>query len=274
MKANELKLLFDSELADEYSAGELRDLFFIFLEFCFGLSKNEFLRDNMQVPTQDGYANFKQCIAELKEHKPYQYITGSSLFYGLELKVTPEVLIPRPETEELVDLICRDGLPGNSLLDIGTGSGCIALAMKSRFPEMQVTGLDVSKGALEIARQNSEELQLPVDWMEFDLLADDFEKLPELEVIVSNPPYIAVEEVLDKRVYQYEPHLALFAEGDALIFYRKIAQLMKSNMKSGGRAYFEINAAKLEETVAVFEGFEVESLKDISGNNRFLVVTK
>lgn len=178
--------------------------------------------------------------------EPTQYVLGEADFYGLTLRVTPAVLIPRPETEQVVEEALRH-LPAQArVLDAGTGSGCIALAVQAQRPEAAVWGCDVSPEALAVARGNAERLGLPATFVEADLLAPDAaDRLPgELDLLVSNPPYIPEAEApeLDAVVREHEPHTALFAPGDALVFYRALVRLAPELLKPGGRLVLETHA--------------------------------
>lgn len=182
-------------------------------------------------------------ISRLKENEPYQYVLGRAYFYDFELNVSPAVLIPRPETEELVQLICNDfsGL-GPKVIDIGTGSGCIALALAKHIPAASVTALDVSPKAIKIAKINAEELHLDVRFLQQDILSEDLQET--YDVIVSNPPYIPHKEkaLMKENVLEHEPHLALFVDdSEELIFYERIASIGLKQLTEKGKLYFECN---------------------------------
>src|SRR5690554_519790 len=213
------------------------------------------LRDRMQ-----------EVLPGLLSGKPFQYVIGTSWFYGLTLEVNEAVLIPRPETEELVDQIIKDVKEwkpdslGEALriLDIGTGSGCIALALKKNLPEVQVDAMDVSVAALGVARQNAENLELEVRFMELDILEWDLvvDEAVKWDVIVSNPPYItpAEKREMEAHVLDFEPELALFAPEEApLIFYQHIPDFARVHLKASGALYFEINQAFGQEVVFLLE---------------------
>lgn len=233
------------------------------------------LRDRMQ-----------EVLPGLLSGRPFQYVMGTSWFYGLTLQVNEAVLIPRPETEELVHQIINDvkewspdsGAHPLRILDIGTGSGCIALALKKNLPNVQVEAMDVSAAALKVARENAENLKLEVRFMEADILEWDLVVDQELkwDVIVSNPPYITPAEKLEMEahVLDYEPELALFAPEEApLIFYQHIADFAGVHLKPSGALYFEINQAMGQEVVNLLEkkGFAtVEVLKDMQGADRMV----
>ena len=219
-----------------------------------------------------------KAAKRIAQHEPLQYVLGSAYFFGMDLHVNSSVLIPRPETEELVRWILETIKPNNhSVLDIGTGSGAIALALKKAQPNWNVCGVDVSKDALQVAQRNSTELQLEVEWKEVDILAENF---PEgnWNCIVSNPPYITVSEGNEMRtsVVQHEPHLALFVpENDPLLFYRRILELANQCEKVN-QVFFEIHENYATETFALGEsmGWKGELKKDLQGKSRMLLFTK
>jgi release factor glutamine methyltransferase len=219
-----------------------------------------------------------KAAKRIAQHEPLQYVLGSAYFFGMDLHVNNSVLIPRPETEELVRWILETIKPNNhSVLDIGTGSGAIALALKKAQPNWNICGVDVSREALQIAQRNSAELELEVEWKEVDILA---ENLPEgnWKCIVSNPPYINVSEgnEMRKSVVQHEPHLALFVpENDPLLFYRRILELA-NNCSTVQHVFFEIHENYATETLALGESmnWKGELKKDLQGKSRMLLFTK
>jgi release factor glutamine methyltransferase len=219
-----------------------------------------------------------KAAKRIAQHEPLQYVLGSAYFFGMDLHVNNSVLIPRPETEELVRWILETIKPNNhSVLDIGTGSGAIALALKKAQSSWNVCGVDVSKEALQVAERNSTELQLEVEWKEVDILEGN---LPEgnWNTIVSNPPYITVSEGSEMRasVVQHEPHLALFVpENDPLLFYRRILELA-NNCETVKQVFFEIHENYATETLALGEQFywKGELKKDLQGKSRMLLFTK
>ena len=222
-----------------------------------------------------------KAVKRIANKEPLQYVLGKTYFFGMDLHVSPAVLIPRPETEELVRWILEQIKPNNhsvhSVLDIGTGSGAIALALKKSQPTWNVSGCDVSKEALQVAERNSKEFQLEVEWKEVDILSQNF---PEgnWNTIVSNPPYIPVSEGSEMRpsVVEHEPHLALFVpENDPLLFYRRILEL-SNNCKTVQQVFFEIHENYASETLTLGEsmGWKGELKKDLQGKSRMLRFTK
>jgi len=219
-----------------------------------------------------------KAAKRIAQHEPLQYVLGSAYFFGMDLHVNSSVLIPRPETEELVRCILDEIKPNNhSVIDIGTGSGAIALALKKAQSSWNVCGVDVSKEALQVAQINSTELQLEVEWKEVNILE---ENLPEgnWNTIVSNPPYIPVSEGSEIRpsVVEHEPHLALFVpENDPLLFYRRILELA-NNCETVKQVFFEIHENYANETLALGEQYhwKGELKKDMQGKARMLLFTK
>ena len=222
-----------------------------------------------------------KMLLRLLKNEPIQYVLGKETFCGLDFEVNRNVLIPRPETRELVEWIVADRKADAScrILDIGTGSGCIAVSLAKRLPQAEVEAWDISEGALEVARRNAERNGVKVLWGLQDVLA----ALPGsvlYDVIVSNPPYITEKEKqdMDANVLDWEPSTALFVpDADPLLFYRKIAGLGLSMLKSGGTLYFEINRAYGSETVRMLEDLgyrQVELSKDEWGNDRMIKACK
>lgn len=217
-----------------------------------------------------------EIIARLQRHEPLQYILGTARFHGHRFKVTPAVLIPRPETEQLVDLIIEEN-PGSDLrvLDMGTGSGCIAISLARALKFARVDALDVSRDALAVARDNAASLKVKVRFFESDILAP--QPAATYDIIVSNPPYItwSERELMERNVKDYEPAQALFVpDNDPLLFYKAIASYAKRSLEKGGRLYLEINQRFGAEVKRLLEdcGFdEVRIIVDSFGKDRFAV---
>ncbi|MGN6568831.1 MAG: peptide chain release factor N(5)-glutamine methyltransferase [Flavipsychrobacter sp.] len=230
--------------------------------------------------TEAEQASFELLQTELLKGKPLQYATGHSWFMGRRYTVNEHVLIPRPETEELVDWIVQDAKENTSalsILDIGTGSGCIPISLKLDMPEANVSSCDVSKAALSVAKENARQLQAEIGLIETDFLDEQQRaRLGKYDVIVSNPPYIPVseKEQLHKNVKDFEPSLALFVPADdALLFYRTIAAFGKTHLNAGGSIYCELHVDYAIATQQLFEqqGYQsVEVRKDMHGNLRML----
>ena len=261
-----------------YPASEAASIARIVLEDAFGI--RNYGREDELAPAQRH--RLAQLEALLLNLEPVQYVLGVADFYGLKFKVTPAVLIPRAETEELVHWILEDGAPGGSsaapsLLDIGTGSGCIPVTIKKKRPRWQTTGIDVSTEALAIARENAVQNGVAVDWRQVDILdRAQWQLLGNYQIIVSNPPYIPLREshLLSANVRAYEPSLALFVEDDdPLLFYRSIAAFAIRHLASGGFLYFELNEFNAEEVLAMLQTppFRSAELRhDLQGKPRMI----
>lgn len=217
-----------------------------------------------------------KILERLLQDEPIQYITGEARFHGMNFKVKPGVLIPRVETDELVDIIVDEnkGREDLDVLDLCTGSGCIAIALARNLPFSKVTGVDFSSEAVEIAKENSRELKTKVELIEADVF--DWEPQRKFDIIVSNPPYVLDREALemDKNVLNYEPHEALFVrDEEPLVFYERIAEMGKKALKDNGKIYFEINPLMANDLKEMFErkGYsEVTVMKDTFGKDRFI----
>lgn len=256
-----------STLRDTCGVEEARELAFWILEKEGGLSRS----DVLACKDTKNFSNIEIILQRLLKKEPIQYIFGQMEWLGLDLEVNPNTLIPRPETAELVEWIgvCCQQTRSIRVLDIGTGSGCIAIAIKKAHPEWEVCGLDISEGALETAQRNAVRNGVKVEWRKADILHDKIEG--KWDVVVSNPPYICDEEKTDMsaNVLDYEPHSALFVpDNDPLLFYRRIAEL-----KLGSEVYFEINERFGAEVVKMldFNGYiDVEIKKDMYGKERMV----
>jgi release factor glutamine methyltransferase len=265
------------ELAGLYPNTEIEGFTRIIFEAVFGWNFTEqVVKKNEKIQEAD-FVKIKEIVLRLKYFEPVQYILGETEFYGLKLKVNPSVLIPRPETEELVDWIVKSNFKQNcTILDIGTGSGCIALAMKNRLKRAVVSGMDISEKALEIARQNAIINGLEVNFFQADILGWEHTKWDKFDVIVSNPPYIRESEKakIHANVLDYEPGSALFvSDNDPLVFYRSIGVFAKKHLARDGRLFFEINENLGMEmkTLLLKIGFcNIEIRKDINGKNRMV----
>lgn len=226
---------------------------------------------------------WNESIKRLLNHEPLAYITGTAWFLNLKLSVRPGVLIPRPETEELADLVLKymNGKPALKVLDLGTGSGCIALSIKSKFPATEVHALDVSTDALKIAEHNAVHLQLPIIFHHLDILNIEASRaLPfKFDILVSNPPYIKSSEkdLMSTSTLAYEPEIALFAGETGLDFYYRIASFGLDYLNSDGRIFVEINESSGLKTMDIFLEFGYQGLhliKDLSGKDRFITCIK
>ncbi|HTA62906.1 MAG TPA: peptide chain release factor N(5)-glutamine methyltransferase [Bacteroidia bacterium] len=276
---------YKKELADIYTESELQNICNWIFEKQLNLSSSQLISNSTIRVNQSDLILLEQMCFKLKEHSPVQYVLGEAEFYRLKFKVNKSVLIPRPETEELVDIIIKKFKTQASLniLDIGTGSGCIPISIKKNIPSANVYGLDVSDDALKIAKHNVLQNKVDVNLFKADVLAKNIAGLilhqtknQKVDIVISNPPYVLASEKegLHNRVKNYEPHLALFVDDvDPILFYRKIAELTKIILAEKGMFYFECHT---DYTQAVFQllvddGFKnVSLLKDMAGLNRFV----
>ncbi|MBA4276883.1 peptide chain release factor N(5)-glutamine methyltransferase [Flavobacterium sp.] len=279
-KIKDYRTQFIQELSPIYDVGEAESFFYLILE-----EKQKLKRIDLALNLDLTFSNeeiqlWNSILDSLKEEIPIQYLLGKTSFYGLEFEVNENVLIPRPETEELVEWIISNPQIHKStnplrILDIGTGSGCIAISLAKNIPNAQVFAIDVSEKALVTARRNAEINEVNVTFLEKNILeTDDLEQ--QFDIIVSNPPYVRKleKQEIKKNVLDNEPHLALFVEdNDALIFYRKIAELAQKNGSPNGQLFFEINQYLGKEMMELLEKMSfknIELRKDIYGNNRMM----
>lgn len=257
-----------------YGNGEARAITDYVLDVCFGLSKADILCGAVEEMTAEKAAELNKIFGRLMEGEPVQYVLGRAEFCGRWFSVRPSVLIPRPETEELCAWITADSKASASpkVLDIGTGSGCIAITLQLDMPESKVTAWDISADALDVARENAQQLGANVNFVKLDALNAKPEG--EWDVIVSNPPYICEKEKKDMavNVLEHEPHTALFVpDADPLLFYRAITRLAVQTLSKGGRLYFEINPIYADDTCRMMqaEGMTaVELRSDMFGKQR------
>ena len=240
-----------------------------------------YLKEAVTLTTEQGTL-LQGIIDRLRQGEPLQYIEGKAPFCGMEFAVNSSVLIPRPETAELVDwIVCEHATQQPRILDLGTGSGCIAIALSKQLPQATIEACDISAEALTVAKENARMNEAPVSFFTHDML-DLGTPLPHsYDILVSNPPYIRQSEAADMsiQVTEWEPHTALFVpDDDALCFYRAIAELGQTEaLRPGGHIYVEINQALGKETVALFKSYEYKDVKlrkDIYGNNRMIKCKK
>lgn len=284
MLLKEYKIQFANELKSIYDEKEVESFFYIVLEAFHQMKRIDFaLQPDFELDSIQ-LLQWETVLSQLVEQKPIQYILGETEFFGLPFYVNENTLIPRPETEELVDWIIQQSKVESrkskvKILDIGTGSGCIAISLAKNLPNAEVYALDVSDKALEVAKKNAKNNNVDVHFLHQSILEKD--NLNQIfDIIVSNPPYVRnlEKEEIKKNVLDFEPHLALFVEdNDALLFYRKIAQLAQKNLSEGGQLYFEINQYLGKEMVNLLEIYKfsnIELRKDIYGNDRMIRSTK
>ncbi|MDT8418213.1 MAG: peptide chain release factor N(5)-glutamine methyltransferase [Lutibacter sp.] len=277
MLIQEFKRHFFSDLAYLYPETEIQSFFTILVEFKLHLSRIQLALEHNFELDNDDFEFLQNALLKLKNQIPIQYIVGETAFYGLMFKVDKNVLIPRPETEELVDWIIQNHKKDNSLkiLDVGTGSGCIAISLAKNLPNAQVFALDISAEAINVAKKNAEFNQATVDFIQADILT--IEKLStNFDIIVSNPPYVREleKDQMQQNVLSNEPHIALYVKDEnPLLFYDKIAELAKKHLTENGVLYFEINQYLGAETVDLLKsrGFKhIELKKDIYGVDRMV----
>ena len=273
---------------------EIESFFFILTEYLHNLKRIDVaLNPDFEI-SDAAIEKWNAILAQLQQEKPIQYITREAWFYGLRFEVNENTLIPRPETEELVEWIIESQKSkGKSqkfeILDIGTGTGCIPISLKANLPHVNVSAIDVSEKALEVARRNAVSNKVEINFIQTNILevedlsqlqTPNFQLPTSFDIIVSNPPYVRnlEKEEIKKNVLDYEPHLALFVEDtDALLFYRKIAQLALKNLAPNGLLFFEINQYLGKETVELLKNLglkNIELKKDIYGNDRMVKSTR
>lgn len=277
MKIKDLRANFINSLSGIYDSEEILSFFYILSEDFLNLKRVDIAMRLDQDISVKQIEIFDKVKRRLEKQEPIQYILGQAHFYGMSFKVNPNVLIPRPETEELVDWILKDQLKNTSLtiLDIGTGSGCIAVSLAKNLPESRVYAMDVSEQALEVAKENAKNNKVEVTFIKEDIL--EVESLfQKFDIIVSNPPYVRQMEKQEMKanVLNNEPSLALFvSDNDPLLFYEKIAILANEKLNNDGVLYFEINQYLSFETKKRIEelGFaSVEIREDMYGNKRMI----
>ena len=274
---------FIQELSSIYEEGEAESFFYLILEAKLQLKRIDLALQPDLTFSEAELVVWNSILEDLKKEIPIQYLLGKTNFYGLDFEVNENVLIPRPETEELVEWILEDcgkidTTSEFSILDIGTGSGCIPISLKKQLPQAKVSAIDVSEKALEVAKGNAKLNGVEVHFILQNIL-ETTDLLESYDVIVSNPPYVRnlEKQEIKNNVLEYEPHLALFvADDDALIFYRKIGTLALKSLRPNGKLFFEINQYLGKETVDLLNdlGFQnVELRKDIYGNDRMILAS-
>ena len=280
MKIKEYRTQFIQQLTSIYDAGEAESFFYLILEENHQMKRIDLALNPDLTFSDTAIQYWNSILEELKKEIPVQYLLGKTSFYGLDFEVNENVLIPRPETEELVEWILESQKSKvksqkPKILDIGTGSGCIAISLAKNIPNAVVFAIDISEKALATAKKNAKINGVDVAFLEKNILeTEDLQQ--QFDIIVSNPPYVRELEKheIKKNVLDNEPHLALFVEdNDALIFYRKIAELALKNLSQNGQLFFEINQYLGKETVALLEKMNfknIELRKDIYGNDRMI----
>lgn len=276
---------YKKELVDIYTESELQNIISWIFEKQLKLNSSQIISNSSIRVNQSDLILLEQMCYQLKEHNPIQYVLGEAEFYHLKFKVNQNVLIPRPETEELVDIIIKEFKTQHSLniLDVGTGSACIPISIKKNIPTANVYGLDVSDAALGVAKYNAIQNKIDIKLFKADVLAENVTEIilnqtknQKIDVLISNPPYVLASEKegLHNRVKNYEPHLALFVDdADPILFYRKIALLAKNILSDKGVLYFECHtdyAEAVYQLLIEMDFVQVHLLKDMAGLNRFV----
>lgn len=281
MSVSTIVRLFRQELGAAYPKGEIEQFIALAFEEVLKYSRVDLIVKDRELVPYQYVERFFGILENLKRHRPIQYILGKTIFYGLPIQVNANVLIPRPETEELVHWILKHNWSeGLSVLDLGTGSGCVALALKDNLKNAKVHAVDVSTEALNVAKQNAISNQLEVDFFQFDILNQESLGFMKFDLMVSNPPYVrpSEKEWMEKNVLDYEPHPALFvSQEDPLVFYRKIVDLAQGHLNKSGRLFFEINEAFGTEVVQLLKDRNYEEVtlkKDFNGKDRMVTGVK
>lgn len=293
MKLSEAEKFVKDQLKDHYDESEASAIASLAIEHLTGLTKEKRISNKNEVIPDNQQLNLNEIIFRLQQFEPIQYLMNKAWFYGLELYVDKDVLIPRPETEELVDWVIKEVMAAGyrvfekneneadvtsqlKILDVGTGSGCIALALKNAMPKAEVWGCDISDRALNIARRNGAELNIRVDFQQVDYLDVSQQKhLPSVDIVVSNPPYVPLKDKgeMKPNVVQYEPHSALFVDNnDPLLFYRSLTLFGQHRLHPNGAIYMEIHENLGGDVVDLFEneGYIIELRKDMQGKERMV----
>ncbi|WP_283637465.1 peptide chain release factor N(5)-glutamine methyltransferase [Aquaticitalea lipolytica] len=283
MVLKEILNVFHKELDTIYGNNEVDSFFNILIDYYLNLKRITLVMQPEYTISKEEEQPLFEALSRLKLEEPIQYILGETEFFGLVFKVNQNTLIPRPETEELVQWIIedyKDNLEQIKILDIGTGTGCIPISLAKSLPKAKVKALDISTKALEVAKQNAELNAVEVDFIELNILETCHTELDsasqKFDVIVSNPPYVRELEKAEMKgnVLKHEPELALFVDNtNPLIFYKAITEFATHNLKAGGTLYFEINQYLGSEMIQLLEDFnfkDIELKKDMFGNNRMI----
>ena len=284
MTLNEARTVLTKELKNVYDSDELRNIIELVIEHITNMSRAEQVKNKVPYLTCTQLEDLDAITERLKKNEPVQYVLGEAWFAGMKFKVNKNVLIPRPETEEVVDWIVKVINAQYSILnaqcsimDIGTGSGCIPITLKTKIPKANVSAIDVCSEALFRATENSIELSADVDLLLLDFLDEEkWKELGQYDIIVSNPPYVKQSEIntMHERVKEFEPHIALFVpDNDALLFYKKLSDFSLKHLKPAGSLFVEINEALGEQVISTFRsaGFaNIELRKDMQEKERMI----
>lgn len=272
---------FIQQLKDVYSAHEAANITSMCFEKIAGITKSDVIKNPEYILSDNHLQQLQTCLAELLKQKPVQYVLGEAWFCNLKFKVDENVLIPRPETEELVNEVIEFMIQSKvkNVIDIGTGSGCIPVSIKNKIPEVIVTAIDISENAIQLAYENALYHQTKIEFIKTDFLdTNNWSQFEEFDVIISNPPYIPLveKETMEKNVTSYEPHLALFVPDESpLLFYEAIAHFSKTHLSENGKIFMEVHENYANEVAAVFNQlkFQATVIKDIYGKERMVTAT-
>lgn len=272
------KHYFFEELADLFSNSECKSMWTSVLNAYFGWSSSDVLLNNNERFSESDLLRIRSVVKRLQANEPFQYIMGEVYFADLNLKIDQRALIPRPETEELIALLLKLDLPFGSILDLCTGSGCIALALQRKFPNAKVVGVDLSLDAIALARENALQTKLDVEFVTEDILT--WQTTQTFDLLVSNPPYIPKQEaqLMAANVLDYEPHMALFVpDHDPLLFYKRIVAIAQVSLESKGYLALEIHEDLAAQTLALLQtdSFENPTIyRDLQGKERMILAQK
>ena len=276
MKLASFKKEFLESITPLYNKDEASSLYYMLCEESLALSKSKLIIAEGIDLSVEKTNHLYNCLERLKKHEPIQYVLGNTKFCGLNFFVNESVLIPRPETEELVNIILKNELGNKTVLDIGSGSGCIAISLAKHSVNTKVTALDVNKDAIELSQRNAKENNVNIEFINADIL--NYKSDKKYDIIVSNPPYVIGEEkkYMSKNVLDYEPELALFVKNDdPLQFYKAIFDFSKNSLNKNGKIYFEINENsnnEIKDLAYDYDYSNIECKEDLFGRNRFCVI--
>jgi len=278
MKLASFKKEFLKSITLLYNKDESSSLYYVLCEEVLSIPKSKLIIAEDMDLTIEKTNQLYNYLDRIKKNEPIQYVLGKTKFCNLIFFVNESVLIPRPETEELVRLILKEDLDGKEILDIGTGSGCIAISLAKNLPNAKVSALDVSKDAIELSQRNAKENDVNVEFINADIL--NYKSDKKHDIIVSNPPYVleSQKKHMSKNVLDYEPELALFVKNDdPLQFYKAILDFAKNSLNKNGKIYFEINdqhKKEIKELISSYGYLNIECKKDLFRKNRFFIISK
>jgi release factor glutamine methyltransferase len=277
-RVSSAKQYFFEALADLFSNSECKSMWSTVLSAYFGWTPSDILLKRDERFSESDLLRIRSVVKRLQANEPFQYIMGEVYFADLNIKIDQRALIPRPETEELIALILELGLPFGSILDLCTGSGCIALALQNKFPNAQVVGLDLSPEAIALARENALQTKLNVTFVIEDILS--WQAAQTFDLLVSNPPYIPQQEaqLMAANVLDFEPHIALFVpDHDPLLFYKRIVAIAHTSLRSKGYLALEIHEDLAAQTLALLQTDAFENpriYRDLQGKERMILAQK